>query len=118
MQNGTTKSKRILKSYYHHDDDEELKEEEINEFCRYKDKSVAMFILARGYRLRGWEYVEETDVSGKKRSMTQFCFDGNKVTRAAFVEYHALDTPEEHNVNAKRYNDAMRTINSIIQNRP
>lgn len=111
--------KLVRAEYFNHTgENDELSEEEIDSLKRYKDKGVVAFLMARGYKLRGWEIAEETIANNKKRQMTYFCFDGNGVTRRSIVEYYALDDSIELNVNARKFEEAKQIVNSIIQNRP
>jgi hypothetical protein len=105
----------IIKSHYF-EIDGPPSEEDINGYFRTRDKHVAIFLDARGFPILGWERVAQHDNRRKSREVMQFCFQGQGATDRAVLEYHALNQADRHNVNARCYNSAQRTITSIIQN--
>ena len=94
--------------------EEELKNEDM--FFSTKDKGVSIFLNARGFSILGWQTIKQTDGRGRTRRIKVVFFPGGGVTRRAMIEYHTRDKADNFNVNAKCFNTAMRTINSIFQN--
>lgn len=99
---------------------EELSEEEreaaIADFDRTKEKAIAAFLKARGFVFRGLEKVVLTNAQGRRKSVTQFCFDGKNVTRRHILEFYNTDDSKAHNVNAKLLLQEYRNVNSLIAN--
>lgn len=109
---GINQSEQVIQSEYFLDDiPEDERAEQINLFCRNSNKEVAAFLRARGFILRGRELVR---LNGSAKTVVKFCFPN--AARRAVLEYYNEDSPEKHNINAKRFHEAMRDVASMIRN--
>ena len=107
-------NEEIIDKVYYLEGLTEEEEKELN-FYRTKDKQIAAYLKARGYKLRGMEKIL---IGGghRKKKIVVFCFDGSNVTRRAILEYYNSDDPKLYTVNGKLVLSEFRNINSMIAN--
>jgi len=106
-------SKVIESAYVVDDIAPEIRDEQIKGFFRTKDKSIAAYLKARGFKYRGLERVR---LLQQRKDVTVFCFDGQGVTRRTVLEYYNNVEKQNWNVNAKLLLEELQSINSIISN--
>jgi len=112
------RSERVIDAHYFLEDVENKDEEDKlkKDFYRTKDKYIAAFLRARGYKLRGMEKVLLTDTRGRKKTVIRFCFDGQNVVRRPVFEFYNTDDSKILNVNAKLILQELKNFNSLIGN--
>ena len=74
--------------YYDEDIPAEEKEKFIEGFFRTRDKNIAAYLKARGFKFRGMEKVRLGN--GSKKQLVVFCFDGQGLTRRSLLEYYTF----------------------------
>ena len=108
-----------LKSEYWIDDLEEALREQAktnpNFFFKTQEKKIAIFLYARGYKIRGIErkMIKTAGVQNNKKILI-FLFDN--VVQRARLEYYNNNNQESYNINAKCILDAQQDITSMIVN--
>jgi len=108
------RTEKVLDREYHLEDIEPADQEAaIAGFFRTKDKHIAAFLKARGFRFRGLERVQ---LANSRKTVVAFCFDGENVTRRTIFEYYNNVDRENWTVNAKMVLEEYRNINSLIAN--
>ena len=112
----SSKEKVIDATYDVEDIEEEYREESIKNFYRTTEKSIAAYLRARGFLYRGVEKVILFNGRGREKVIVRFCFDGSDVTKRSILEYYNIGDKDKHTVNAKRFFQEFKNVNSIIMN--